>query len=510
MAHLTLDGATIPVTEFDESPVEIGTRRRAFDGSYLISRRATKRKWSGRTPWMLPTEAEMVRGIIQGAGQVWSLEQGTLYTTKGVPPVAGTGYDIKSYIGADNDPVINEYGDSPVKYGAYALSHDVATNLLPADTRDAEGTTSAYAVEVSATMAMDTTHYWQGAQSVKCTFNNLGTASAITTPASVVSGSNGTAYVGTIYVKADSPGTIVRLKIRDVTNATDGSIQTYTLTNAETWYRCLCFITLAGDSTDLRLYCMNYEGTGEIVYCDGWQIQESPVTGPWVDGTPASRSLYYDYSIIKPGADLTVAGWAYMPDQGAITTQRQILAMYRLANADCSISRKPGSSVGLSWRTRDPSLVNIHTLDYGTDAIWLSPRWNHFACVMSHVPDSGRYNKEIYFNGSLVAFANTTYIPDFVGADPGVVSIMFNGTGSSFPMIGTLDQFRILPYALNASAISALAASTVGVGETPIIVADGDGISTTSASVIGQVQRVDQIKLGTGYRKSVSFELHEV
>jgi hypothetical protein len=514
MAHVTLDGITIPISGIDTSLVETGKRQRAFNGTYLINRQSTKREWSLDTPWMLPTEAEMVRGIVQGDGQNWSLEQGTLHTTKGTPPSAGTGYVLPGAYAADGDSVLDGYGDLPTQYGGYALGHYYPSrgNQLVTGTATAEATTGSYTSEggTGVSMAIDTTHYWQGAKSLEITFP--GDASWASARSLAGDSSSTGIQQGSVYLKGAAGGEQVRVYLD---NADPGAPVTGTKTDvtlsATIWKQVFCELDVSAGAPDTRLVVSIDSGAGEVVYADGWQIIRSQLPVPWIDGTATALSLWYDWSVMPRRYDNTMCAWVHMPDQSKVSTRRIIVCAYDNYVGTQHLfylERRADLNVGLRWTTGSEG-GSTHDLDYGTDAIWATG-WHHIAAVASHNPDTGRYNKELYFDGAPVGDVNTALIPDFKPGTDEVFNILSGDKGGTYPMFGRLDQLRILPYALTATAVAAIYGASIGVGETPEINLDGDGIAPSSATVIGRVNSVNQRIAGSGYLKSVSFDLKEI
>ena len=92
-AFLTLNGITAPVLA-DKAPLaeeEVGTRRRALDGTLIVDRRTLKRAWEMTlVPDVAATQLAF-RDLLDGKHEIWSFETGA-YSSRGNPAAfTGTG-----------------------------------------------------------------------------------------------------------------------------------------------------------------------------------------------------------------------------------------------------------------------------------------------------------------------------------------------------------------------------------------------------------------------------------
>lgn len=102
---LDLNGITVPcsVSAGAKSQIdEIGTSKRAVDGTMLIHRRVTKEKWTFSLTPQDDAHARAFRSLVLGKGEYWPFDA-TLYGSKGKAPTLATASVFSagsSYIGA--------------------------------------------------------------------------------------------------------------------------------------------------------------------------------------------------------------------------------------------------------------------------------------------------------------------------------------------------------------------------------------------------------------------------
>lgn len=106
---LRLNGITVPVAvgSADVTQEDIGSSKRASDGTPLYNRRAVKRTWSSKTVITTAAEARAWRDLVTGKGHVLNWESNNHYTSKGLAPttlqagftIAATGAKYGTYRG---------------------------------------------------------------------------------------------------------------------------------------------------------------------------------------------------------------------------------------------------------------------------------------------------------------------------------------------------------------------------------------------------------------------------
>ncbi len=102
---LNLNGIAVPCSVNAGGKVsteEVGTSKRAVDGTMLIHRRVTKKRWSFTTTLQDDFHARAFRSLVLGLGHYWSFDA-NLYSSKGLIPtstVAAVYSAGSAYLGA--------------------------------------------------------------------------------------------------------------------------------------------------------------------------------------------------------------------------------------------------------------------------------------------------------------------------------------------------------------------------------------------------------------------------
>lgn len=90
MSSLIINGITCPIRleSLRRARDEFGANRRAIDGTMLVNRRATKRRFAFSVARVSHQEAQAWEALVRGEPHVWSFEA-SLYSSKGAGPSAG-------------------------------------------------------------------------------------------------------------------------------------------------------------------------------------------------------------------------------------------------------------------------------------------------------------------------------------------------------------------------------------------------------------------------------------
>lgn len=490
MSFLKLNNYTIPVlTPGEFSPVEIGERSRAFSGVTMRNIRARYRDYIFKTNLQNLKDIAAIEGWINGYGHYWSFDVDA-YSSKGLPFYTGATpvYTMRNSEAADGDPVDDQGFVSGS--GSVAVENGT-TNLLAADQRDAENAPTGYTAINGAAISADTSNYWQGTKSLKCVTDAVGSDQEGYQTDAINPAANNVTFWASVYLKGAAGGEEITIYLRDETHTTNGATVDLVLTDADTWYRGECFITIpAGtDCTDLKLKIIESVADSAITfYSDGFQIEQNTYASSWVDGTRASEELRFvnlDWLTIEPGG-FSVSFWTKGPPEG-------VAALHFFCGLSAA-SGSPANRLLISGQySTGANRIGVYyqnasgssTLYYSSDP-WEGD-WHHVAVVFQQNPASGEYNREIYFDGVSVASDTAVYPPDLSQI---TTMYMGNAGGILEPSNSLLDEFIAFPYALNADQVAALAAYDQAINSSfPKLNASGDFITNDSITVDGQVTK---------------------
>lgn len=474
MSFLELNGRPISVASFEESVREVGSRAYGLVGTPLVDRLTQKRVWKVETTPLLRGEATAVKAIVQGLGHSWPFDVDD-YSGKGLPAESGAVRTLRSGTAADGAPVYLES-----KYTGAVAVERATTNILGADSRDAENAPTGYSAINAAVLAVDTSNYWQGTKSLKVTTNgSFPTDGAYTTAVDPGAGSAGKTYSGSVYVKAPSDNELVKIRLYDVTNAAAGA-WTYSLAmTADTWYWLVCTITIGGsDCRSIRLEIEEQVGNAiSVFYCDGLQIEEGEVPTSWVDGSRAAGVLEYDSSVLSGYRDLTFSCWARSLYHNS-TDIRYVFAIGTTVGANSFVVFRDASVDNVSFITTDASAGNWDMLS--DTGIWNDEEWHMITAVLRTSPTSLEHIKELYVDSILVDYSDPAGIPAIASA--GFLKIGNTYGGAQFSG-GLIDDLLIVPYAASAAQIANWYAFGRAQSALPRVLVHGDAIRETDLSV---------------------------
>jgi hypothetical protein len=507
MSFLELNGRPISVASFEESVREVGSRAYGLDGTPLVDRLAQKRTWKAETTPLLRGEATAVKAIVQGLGHSWPFDVDD-YSDKGLPAESGAVRTLRSGTAADGDPVYLES-----KYTGAVAVESAITNILGADSRDAENAPTGYSAINAAVLAADASNYWQGTKSLKVTTNgSYPTDGAYTTAVDPGAGSAGKTYSGSVYVKAPSNNELVKIRLYDVTNAAAGP-WTYSLAmTADTWYWLVCTITIGGsDCRSIRLEIEEQVGnTVSVFYCDGFQVEENEVPTSWVDGSRSVGVLGYDSQIVFGALDLTVNIWARSLYYDSSST-RYLVFISSDSNANRFVVFRDTSADKVSFTTTDVLAGNWDTLsDTGT---WNDEEWHMITAVLRANPTSVEHIKELYVDGVLADYSDPAGVPELTLTTYLEIGSALGGEQFSG---GLIDDLLIVPYAASATQIANWYAFGRAQPALPRVLVHGDAIRETDLSVeaIGKLSGgpyIQAVNDGTwqAHLEQLSFELED-
>lgn len=507
MSFLELNGLPISVASFEENYREVGSRAYGLNGAPLLDRVALKRVWKVETTPLLRGEATAVRAIVSGLGHTWSFDSDD-YSGKGLPAESGAVRTLRSGTAGDGDPVYLES-----KFVGSVAVEGATTNLLGADSRDAENAPTGYTAINAAVLAADTSNYWQGTKSVKVTTNGSNPTDGVrTSVADPGVGSATKTYCGSVYVKAPANNELVKVRLYDNTNAAAGP-WTYSLAmTADTWYRLECYITIGGsDCRSIRLEVEEQVGnTVSVFFCDGFQIEESEVPTSWVGGSRAAGVLSYPVSILTGYLEMTVNLWARM-SYFTSTSSRYLLFISSSGSANRFILIRNALNDGLYFITTDNIGGSVDVLSTGD--FWLDEDWHMVTAVLRADPLSSEYAKELYIDGLSVDQSNPNGMP--VLSDVDYLSIG-SAAGSEAFDSGLIDDVLIVPYTATATQIANWYAFGRAQPELPRVLVHGGAIRETDLSVeaIGRVTGIPVVQAVSdgSWQESlerISFELEE-
>ncbi len=397
MAFLTLNGHTIKTALGGSRRQDrIGDVGRAFSGQAQSDVRANKDRWRFATVPSTEMEAEYIRGIMLRKGHGWPFDADE-YSKSGLGPDGNQQYTIRSNTAADGAVV-----DKEAKYGAAVSVDEAAVNKLAATVRDAESAPSGFGALVGASLASDTTNFWQGTRSVEvtCSATDDGVQTTAFPPSALL---NDVLYA-TAYVMTDSDGEQVGIRIYDLANFTYGTESTFTLTTAGVWYRIQATHTITANSSDVRIDIRSKTGA-QVFSADGFQLELDKVTS-WVDGTRASADqLIFDRVTWLQSQNISVSFWTNGPIEGTTRTLWQFGA-----DASNFIQIYATGSGGTNTLVLRTTNAGANT-DITKSAAW-DGDFHHVAIVIRYNPETGEYNRQLWFDGASVGTDNTGTLPD--------------------------------------------------------------------------------------------------
>lgn len=508
MSHLRLNGYAIPCAGKGDEITTVGQdKRRAFDGTLLPEVRNYKRKWMFQSKPLKEMDALALIALVQGKGQKWEYADG--YSGSGLKASS----DVAAYrtVSSDSVAVYDENGVLDWAFGAStgtAVAFGTATtNVLYAIATngpnlttgtDSLGTTGGFTAIATATLASTTSHKWQGARSLSITpaATSDGARTAFATVAA-----NAT-VTASVYVRANgTQSATLRIYQNSGVPALLASAPATTLT-ANVWRRIKLTATLTGGNTTCAMQIEAANNAFEVVYCDGFQIEELAYVTPWVTSTRAAGGLIHTGNAFREFKDATVNFWAKCATTNP-AAQQVLMALY-------------ASGTNYLAFVRSAATNNLR-LDTALESISTSSTWNnnwHMVTGVARInPESGEYGLQLYVDGSSVATNATVTGYTGLASTSLVTAGCFGAAGTQILNNAAIDSMRVVPYAATTTEIAAWYTYQAS-HDLPILYADGDFVTETSASVLGEVTSVKNVPHYTtawrGNGRVVEFTLEEI
>lgn len=469
MSFLRINGYVVPVSSCDEKIIEVGSRSNGLDGTPLVDRLRTRRAWDCVTP-PLPREIAMaVKALVFGRGDLWPFDA-DLYSGKGLAADSGVVSTLHT-VAADGDPVSNTY-----KYTGSISVESATTNLLGADSRDAENAPTGFSLFAGGSISGDTSHYWQGTKSLKIVTVIGGgiTDGAYTTPFDPGAGSAGKTFVGSVYLKGDAGSEGVSVGLYDLTNMEFGTTTDVVL-SATTWTRVECAMTIGGvDCRSLALWVRTTSDLALTFYCDGFQIEERTVPTSWVDGSRAAgATLEYDPGFLAGSHDLTINAWIRMTADNAPSgaSNNRALVWLRVGSTTGTGLYRGANANNLVFYTTDEVGGNIDSI---TETSLWDGSWKMVTAVIRTNPLTGVAAKELYVDGVSVGSSSpAAFTPPDNFTEVGVCN---DGAGAWLADGAAIDDLMIVPFAANDAVVSEWYSMGKAMLALPHVYIDGDVI----------------------------------
>ncbi len=519
MAFLTLNGWTVPVViGGEEKNNAIGfPMARSHTGTPLTDARAYKREWRFSTPPLTEMHARALIGLIQGRGFSFAYDSSD-YAGNGLVSASGAVRTLRG-LAADGSVTQDNNGTTYGKYGAATTGGDVSveattTNVLNSIATngpnictgtDSLATTGGFTAVNGATLATNTSNYWQGSRSVSVVTDGVGgDIEGIRTAFATVT-ANATC-TASVYVKGTG-NIIVRLIQNSGVPALVAASSTVAL-SATIWRRIEVSGTLTGGNTTTAIDVVEAVADSALTfYCDGFQIEERATATAWVAGTRAAGQLNYGTCLLGFD-DLTINAWVQM-DAANQSTIRMIAFLGNQGNEFIEVYRNASAN---------NIIVNAgDSAAYGTITYASSPwdgGWHMVTAVLRHFPETGENGMQLYLDGTSVGTG--TQDASYTGMESGSIAYVgYVTSAGNVPLNnGRVDGLTVVPYAAPAALITGWYGLN-GHMDIPKIRLGGDLIPESSLTVIGEINNVTfrPHQNGAAWRNNgrvVDFSLYEV
>jgi hypothetical protein len=529
MPFVKLDGVTIPIRD-DGSKIatkDMGDADRVVGGSYARTARAFKRSWKLRTPLLEAQDARRVSEFLRARGPAFRF--GSIVSEGGLAPVAGCVYTLRGAPGGGTSvptPILNERKFD----GAVAVDLST-TNLLTdnvATACDTLGNTTGFNPFDGATLSVSALRYMQGARSLQvltsATVN--GTRGGVTTgPVTVPAQTVCTASFYVLCYPGATPRAI-RAWLWDTTNGVQGPLAVVTPIDG-IWQRVTCQVTTGVGVASVYLYILeDVADQAARFLLDALQVEIRTHATSWVlPSTPrAGGVLRYSAGALRSfpsdGA-FTALAWVRRPDLSvgvpgdpgtrAIFDIRQFVSNPSEVVNFVRVETPGGGSNALQFRTRSSQRPALDESISG-GAMTDPNAWYHVAAVLRPSPKAGEHKRELWFNGSLVAYDDPTRPLPVVNAAT-YLSIGGDEAPDSRPWSGgEIADLAFYPIDLSPTMIAELYASGVAQAREPRHLLEGSIIAPeTSAAVLASVEDERyQTLAGRPNARAVAVSLEEV
>lgn len=494
MPYLSLNGVEILVRAgSDRRRVdEFGTRGRRPSGQYGATRRSRKREWSFTTDPQTQEQAEAIRALLRGAGDMWLFDEGSLASIKGTPSEPGS---VAYLTNGDGAPTVNgqKFVDPVFVFGGRAFAAlDARQNL--SSVRNTNGDAASWAI-VNGSIFNTSLHWWIIPGAIEITLDDGSVGSGIRS--GLLSPAVDT-YTVSFWIKATSKTGTAKATfwVEHNQGPLAGPTTTIELT-VGSWQKITTTITTVVSSGGLSLNFSKDSSDGELVYIlDSIMAELRPyATGIQNTGAafPSTQTSYKEKIISAGQSKFSVNLWT----PGRPNAITHIATMLQIDPASGTANRIQARTVGvgtddLIFIIRDALDVQ-HSVTIST--VWTGPT-KMITLVYALDPGPGRTNMEIFVDGILsgsLALASDEH-PDLTQLED--LYLGWDGTDNRWN--GFMDQLMILPYAMTQSQLTALAAlsSSAKLVDLLDLTATGDFVSDPSVTVQARIDKVRGIEFG--------------
>ena len=243
----------------------------------------------------------------------------------------------------------------------------------------------------------------------------------------------GQTYIGSLYIKGATAGTVLEIYLYDADNAQTGSKTEHTLTTD--WVRVTCDITLgAAGMTDLRLYAETKVQTSVTWYSDALQIEDQDYATSFAYLTRANGELKFDCMVASNLSEELTIAFQYKPSF-AWSAARSRHFIYQYDTEDyIKLYSTAGKVLTLEIKCGTGSLTL--TYDFSADGDFVNYEIVHIAFTLN------TRTVNLYVNGDLKD-TDTHGTKDISFTDE-LLGIGRTVGGSLFPQ-GLIDNLVIYP-----------------------------------------------------------------
>jgi hypothetical protein len=522
MAFCVLNGYVVPVAEGTAgySVDTIGHETRAYDGTLLTDRRATKRKWTVETAPMLVTDMELMQNAVHGIGFGTSFENNLANLSNGVAPETNTGQHLVSPRVSAQGGKIND----DTKLGSYGYTSTVSilNELTDNQARggDASADTTGFAaLGGSASILRSNEHAYEGTGSIKVTVTSVNSAHGITTTAtnSGPGPEEVMAHVRVLLHPTMTDGRGLRARIRTTLSGTGPWVN---VVGSTSQWRTISMRFSNAIATDIFIEVSDNETSGGtmIFYTDGffmelltdngipndyvetWRVTGGPTTGGFL--------RYINLSMVSPfTTKATINVWCR---QNSAITRANIGYVLGLANS--------GTDQISIYMTTTPARFGVDIRGFGAGQALGHTGTSVMGWEMLTVTwdaTQATNNLKLYRNGVFAGQITVTAdnFPDLDSMDRLALGCRASDGGLRFG--SPVDNISVLPYIADTTQIANWFNLTTPSGALPRVYLQGDIISESSVFVDARVVEVEKLsaRLGGSFRNNLrraKIEISEV
>lgn len=495
MPFLTINGVTVPTSKDGGTIARTlyGEYMAGYDGTAQIDVRSRKKVWDFNTKPIDPLRSQALVGLIEGNGLLFPYN-GNLYASNGLGPATTTGTTFQNFTAADGATVYDENGTAMSQQAlasTSSLQADIGTTNTITQAQATCSATTGFQVNGGSSMAVDTTHFWEGTNAIKVTPVGSGFQFQLNSSQTVTSTT--AIWVASAYIYSSVAATI-SISIGPSSGGGGGTI-TFSHTGGY-WHRVFTFGTMSVISATIIVF-FKTSNTSAPFWVDGIQLENSGVLASsyetptaWQNpgsGARAASNLTYSANLSSLGG-FTVAGWLM---DAPLTPTGLTQVLFNANNAIEVLIQVVSGNQTLNFST----VSDAGTGDNLRWTITTIPLYGFFVCTLNVNPVSGQPTKTIYWNGVLVASSTATNYP--VNNTITAFSVA-SATGNCFN--GRINNLQVLPYAIDQFWVSGMyAAAALNAGATPLLTMSGSCINYQFKQVYGQVKKEDFV----GFRDPV-------